>query len=82
MHAPYDLSYYDIWTSGSGIAKDIVAVDGQKALQVKYEGTSSPNTNTRSGDPQPFDPINIPTPAPLLLLATGLLLAGSFRRRA
>ena len=93
-HAPYDLSAYDRWidpltTPVSGISMSVTEASSDNVrdglLAIEYgNGRQSPPAG--GDDPQPFDPIDIgaeiPAPAPLLLLATGLLLAGSFRRRA
>ena len=71
-------------------------LDGRDRLEVTYvQPDGLPETDKGKGT---FDPVDIgaeipaqrlllvtaeiPAPAPLLLLATGLLLAGSFRRRA
>ena len=91
MHAPYDLNYYTLWTDDiTKLSKEIADLDEQEALRIGYYGRPPVIASVQSVQdepkPQPFEPVltigaEIPTPAPLLLLATGLLLAGSFRRR-
>jgi hypothetical protein len=84
LHAPQDLSYYSEWSADSGITKEVSAQEdqsGQRLLVTYAPGKEA--SEPVSGPDEAFTPaVNIPTPGPLLLLATGLLLAGSFRRRA
>ena len=83
-HAPYDLSEYFVWTADSRIQRDFIyGTDTRDLLQISYKDPTPKDAT--EGPKQRFDPVDIgaeiPAPAPLLLLATGLLLAGSFRRR-
>ncbi len=87
LHAPTNLSMYNLWDMGSGLT---MGVSGQndgsgERFTVQFDSASANNSAPQAGPDQDVQPLAIgapiPTPAPLLLIAAGMLLTGTWLRQ-
>ena len=92
LHAPTNLSMYTQWDINSGITMGVYEQADQtgERFTVQYGASNSAasldSPETKSGPDEDIQPLvigaTVPVPAPLLLIAAGILLTGLVRRKA
>lgn len=92
LHAPTNLNMYTQWDINSGISMGVSGQTDQtgERFTVQYDNSTAAASLTQQG-PQTAGPnedvqplaigAEVPIPAPLLLIAAGVLFTGTFRRK-